>query len=178
MPGLNPDSAFVVSSVWQLSLLEDQSSRPSFTGSFEGSQTSTRRLAEVTSALLLDCRLFADDCIGHIAAPRQTPKRSPFWAFSIFKELIISSGFIFCPNRKFTHPGPLTIAIQTFWQHFHSKHSRHSPACRKKMCRECTDVSHPAASVQPDSRGLSSEATTVTKELCVIPTDPHVWWER
>lgn len=57
---------------------EDQASRPSFTGSFEGSQTSTRRLAEVTSALIPDCPLFADDCSGHIAAPRQTPKRSPF----------------------------------------------------------------------------------------------------
>jgi hypothetical protein len=53
MPGLNPVSAFVVSSAWQPSLLENQASRPSFTGSFEGSQTSTRRLGEVTSALCL-----------------------------------------------------------------------------------------------------------------------------
>ena len=78
MLDLNPDSAFVVSSARQPSLLEDQASRPSFTGSFEGSQTSTRRLAEVTSVLIPDCPLFADDCRVHVAAPRQTPKRSPF----------------------------------------------------------------------------------------------------
>lgn len=177
MPGLNPDSAFVVSSACQPSLLEDQVSRPSFTGNFERSQTSTRRLAEVTSALIPDCPLFADDCSGHIAAPRQTPKRNPFWVFNIFKEWVLSSGFIFCPNRKFTHRGPLIIAILTSWPHLHSKQFRHTPPCRKKRCRDCIDVSHPAASVQPDSCELFSEATTVAKELYVIPTDPQVWWE-
>lgn len=187
LPGLNPDSTFVISSEGQPFPLEDRASRPSFPGSFEGSQTTIWRLAEVTYALISDCPLFTDDCSGHTADPRRTPKRILFWAFKILRRGFFFSGFIFLLNRKFTYPVPLTRAIQTLWQCLHSKKSRHNPPYIRKRHRESVDVSCPTPSVQPHSCGFSLEATTVApssslrsflmggwRTLCHLNRFPHV----